>query len=95
MAVTLNPHLHRGFSVKRPICRFIGNYSHRFDIEVVLFPAGCSAHEKFERGISGLELVPLMFEALEVVDHLVDRWAVEINSELLCFDLNGGAASHF
>ena len=60
----------------------VGDHAHALDAEVVLLPAGGAAHQQLQRGVGGFEVVALVFEALEVVDHAVDRRPVHRQAEL-------------
>ena len=51
-------------------------------LKKLLLPPGGPAHQQLERGVGRLEVVALVLEALEVVDHAVDRRAVHRQAEL-------------
>ena len=61
---------------------FVGDDAHALDVEEVLLPSGGAAHQQLQRGVGGFEVVALVFEALEVVDHAVDRRTVHRQAEL-------------
>ena len=74
--------------------QLVGDHAHALDAEEVLLPAGGAAHEQLERRVGGLEVVALVLQSLEVVDHLVDRRAVHRQAELVGLHLDRGPTGH-
>ena len=69
--VVADPHLDRRLGGEVAVGQLVGDHPHALDAEEVLLPPGGPAHQQLERGVGGLEVVALVLEALEVVDHLV------------------------
>ncbi len=80
--------------VKSPLARLVGDHPHALDPEEVLLPAGGTAHQQLERGVGRLEVVALVLQPLEVVDHLVDGRTVHRQAELGGLHLDRGPAGH-
>ena len=71
-------------SVREPtFAALVGDDAKRLEPEEVLLPPAGAAHQQFERTVGGFEVVALVLEALERVDRLGERRAVEIEAELL------------
>ncbi len=88
------PHLDRrlrGEAVGRVL---VGDDAHALDAEELLLPPGGTAHQQLQGRVGRLEVVALVLQALEVVDHLVDRRTVERQAELLRLDLDRRPPGH-
>ena len=89
-----HPHLHGGLGGEPAVRVLVGDDSHRFDAELVLCPAGGTAHQQLERRIRGLEVVTLVLETLQIVDHLVHGGPVHGQTKFLGLHLDGGTTRH-
>ena len=81
-AVVADPHLHRRLGGEVAARQLVGDDAHALDAEEVLLPPGGPPHQQLERGVGGLEVVALVLEPLEVVDHAVDGRPVHLEAEL-------------
>ena len=93
-ALIAHPHLDRRLGRELTVLELVGDDPHRLDREEVLLPAGGLAHEQLERGVGGFEVVALVLEPLQLVDHVVDGRAVERQPELLRLHVDRRLAGH-
>ena len=72
----------------------IGIDGERFEPEERLLPARRAPHEQLEGRVGGLEVIALVFEPLQGVDHIAERLAVDLNTERRRFHFQRGATRH-
>ena len=70
-AIVADPHLDGRLGRELAVGQLVGDDAHALDAEEVLLPSGRPPHQQLERGVGGLEVVALVLEPLEVVDHAV------------------------
>ncbi len=85
-------HLHGGLGGEALRDQLVGDHPERLHGEPVLLPAAGSAHEELQGAVGGLEVVPLVLQVLQRLEHLAQLLAAQLEPELGRLQLQGGAA---
>ncbi len=87
-------YLERRFGHECAVLTLLGDDPERFQTEEGLLPSGGRPHQQLQGAVGHLEVVAVVLQVFQVLHHLAEGRAVEVEAELVGLELDGRTARH-